>query len=78
MSEEERGNAEFFPEHLHVLREKLDSNRKRSQGRSVGELPGKSRKRQLAEKKKKADAAHAEGASTLHCTAVCHHHTQPA
>jgi len=60
MSEEERGNAEFFPEHLHVLREKLDSNRKRSQGRSVGELPGKSRKRQLAEKKKKADAAHAE------------------
>ena len=75
MTEEERGNAEFFPEHLHVLREKLDSNRKRAQGRSVGELPGKSRKRQLAEKEKKkkaADAAHAEGAFPPHCT------TQPA
>eukprot|EP01043_Picozoa_sp_COSAG02_P057717 COSAG02_NODE_7055_length_3206_cov_1.938204_2_plen_135_part_00 len=45
MSEEERGDPTFFPEHLHVLREKLEGNRKRSHGRSVGELPGRSRKR---------------------------------
>lgn len=45
MSEEERSDPVFFPEHLHVLREKLESNRKRSHGRSVGELPGRSRKR---------------------------------
>ena len=45
MSEEERGDSIFFPEHLHVLREKLEGNRKRAHGRSVGELPGRSRKR---------------------------------
>lgn len=45
MSEEERGDSTFFPEHLHVLREKLEGNRKRAHGRSVGELPGRSRKR---------------------------------
>ena len=44
MSEDERSDPIFFPEHLHVLREKLDSNRKLSSGRSVGALPGKSRR----------------------------------
>ena len=54
MSEEERSNPIFFPEHLHVLREKLESNRKRSHGRSVGELPGRSRRTQ---ERKQASAA---------------------
>lgn len=44
MTEDERSDPIFFPEHLHVLREKLDSNRKHSSGRSVGALPGKSRR----------------------------------
>lgn len=54
MSEEERSNPIFFPEHLHVLREKLESNRKRSHGRSVGELPGRSRR--ATEKTKQTSA----------------------
>lgn len=65
MSEEERQNKEFFPEHLHVLREKMDAERKASsRSRSVGALPGKSRKRQLEENKVKnaKKAAAMEGA----------------
>lgn len=67
MSEEERGDPKFFPEHLHVLREKLEGNRKRSHGRSVGELPGRSRKRV---EKKQGPAANGNQLPST-CTSVC-------